>query len=149
MELHLPHLHWGDLARKRLALPALKVALIAGAVLLIALLPQFLGEYRVYELTRVGIFFIALLGLNILTGYNGQISLGHGAFIAIGAYTSAILTLGRPGLADANVHPPGSLPIGDGMRPVFTIPIAALVAGLIGYAFGVPALRLAGVSLAL
>ena len=87
--------------------------------------------------------------LNILTGYNGQISLGHGAFIGIGAYTTALLVLGRPGLQDLNIHPPGWLPIGDGMQAVYTIPIAALVTGIVGFAFGFPALRLPGVSLAL
>ena len=109
-----------------------------------------MGEFRRRQFTYVAIYFIALLGLNILTGYNGQISLGHGAFMAIGAYTAALLTLGRPGLEDADsLDAPGWLPLGDGMRPVFTIPIAALVTGLIGFVFGFPALRLAGVSLAL
>jgi branched-chain amino acid transport system permease protein len=103
----------------------------------------------VSDLTYVGIYFTALVGLNILTGYNGQISLGHGAFMAVGAYTAALLMLGRPGLEEANLHPPGWLPLGDGMHPVFTIPIAALVTGVVGFAFGFPALRLAGVSLAL
>jgi branched-chain amino acid transport system permease protein len=132
-----------------LALPAIKVALFAALAVFVALLPRFMGEYRVNEFTYVGIYFIALLGLNILTGYNGQISLGHGAFMAIGAYTTALLMLGRPGLEAFNLHPPHVLPLGDGMRGVYTIPIAAAVTGLIGFAFGFPALRLAGTSLAL
>ena len=70
------------------------------------MLPQFTGEYRLAQFTYVAIYFIAILGLNILTGYNGQISLGHGAFMAIGAYTTAMLILGRPGLEDLNIHPP-------------------------------------------
>jgi branched-chain amino acid transport system permease protein len=128
---------------------ALQLAMVLGVAAIVAVLPRFLGEYRLSQFTYVGIYFIALLGLNVLTGYNGQISLGHGAFFAIGAYTSAILALGRPGL-EATLHqPPDWLPIGDGMRSVFTIPIAGVVAGLFGYAFGLPALRLAGVSLAL
>jgi hypothetical protein len=76
-------------------------------------------------------YFIALLGLSILTGYSGQISLGHGAFMAIGGYTTAILT------------------IDHGVRDLWTIPIAGLVAGVAGLVVGVPALRLSGLYLAL
>ena len=133
----------------RYALPALKVVLLIGIVVLVALLPRFIGVYRVSQFTYVAIYLIALAGLNILTGYNGQISLGHGAFMAIGAYTTAIATLGRDGLEEARLAPPGWLPLGDGIDPLYTIPIAALVTGLVGLAFGLPALRLAGVSLAL
>ena len=67
----------------------------------------------------------------MLTGYNGQISLGHGAFMAIGAYTTAIL--------NANY----------GVGLYWTIPIAGILTGLFGFAFGFPALRLTGVYLAL
>ena len=49
------------------------------------------SNYHTFQLTLVLVYAIALLGLNILTGYNGQISLGHGAFYAIGAYVAAIL----------------------------------------------------------
>jgi branched-chain amino acid transport system permease protein len=87
--------------------------------------------------------------LNILTGYSGQISLGHGAFVGIGAYVTALLSLGRPGLELYQLDPPSWLPLGDGMTPVFTIPIAALVTGVIGLLVGIPALRLGGISLAL
>jgi branched-chain amino acid transport system permease protein len=134
---------------RRALLPAAKAAVVAGAVVLVAIVPRFAGEFRLSQFTFVALYFIALLGLNILTGYNGQISLGHGAFIGIGAYTTAALSLGRPGLEALNLHPPGVLPLGDGMRTVFTIPIAGLVAGVVGLLFGLPALRLAGVSLAL
>ena len=54
-------------------------------------LPFVVSNYRVFQLTLVLVYAIALLGLNMLTGYNGQISLGHGAFYAIGAYAAAIL----------------------------------------------------------
>ena len=134
----------------RRALPlAGKLALIAAGVVVVAVLPRFMGEFRLSQFTFVAIYFIALLGLNILTGYNGQISLGHGAFMGIGAYVSALLTLGRPGLETFLLQPPDWLPLGDGMRPVFSIPLAGLVTGIIGFLFGLPALRLAGVSLAL
>jgi branched-chain amino acid transport system permease protein len=128
---------------------ALKAIMIVGFAVGVAVLPRFTGEFRLSQFTYVGIYFIALLGLNILSGYNGQISLGHGAFVAVGAYTTAILTLGRPGLEAYLFEPPSWLPLGDGMRPTLTIPIAGLVAGLVGFAFGFPALRLAAVSLAL
>jgi len=118
-------------------------------VVVVALLPRFMGEFRLLQFTRVAIFMIAILGLNILTGYSGQISLGHFAFVGVGAYTTALLSLGRPGLEALQLAPPDWLPLGDGMTPVFTIPLAALVTGVLGLIIGVPALRLGGVSLAL
>jgi branched-chain amino acid transport system permease protein len=128
---------------------ALNVVAAAVLVVVFALMPQHAGELRLQRFTYVAIYFIALLGLNILVGYSGQISLGHYAFVGIGAYTAALLVIGRPGLELLNHHPPGWLPLGDGMRAIFTIPIAGIVAGVFGYAFGLPAQRLAGVSLAL
>jgi branched-chain amino acid transport system permease protein len=128
---------------------AIKAVILAGSVVLIAVLPRYMGEFRLSQFTFVALYFIALLGLNILTGYNGQISLAQGAFMGIGGYVSALLILGRPGLELYQLDPPGWLPLGDGMTPVFTIPIAGLVTGVIGVLFGIPALRLAGVSLAL
>jgi branched-chain amino acid transport system permease protein len=107
------------------------IALVAAAVVVAALLPRVVGDFRAFELARVGIFFIALLGLNVLTGYTGQISLGHGAFMAIGAYTTAIIVTRTD--------------VGD----LWTIPVAGLVTGVVGFLFGFPALRLAGVYLAL
>jgi branched-chain amino acid transport system permease protein len=127
----------------------LKALLVLAVAVAVAIVPRFAGEYRMSQLTFVGIYFIALIGLNILSGWSGQISLGHGAFVGVGAYTAAVLMLGRPGLEALTVEPPGWLPLGDGMLPIYTIPIAGLVAGVVGYAFGVPALRLAGISLAL
>jgi branched-chain amino acid transport system permease protein len=62
---------------------------------------------------------------------------------------TALLSLGRPGLELYQLDPPSWLPLGDGMTPVFTIPIAALVTGVIGLLVGIPALRLGGISLAL
>ena len=109
-----------------------RVALLAAVPALVVLLPKYAyDDFYNYKLAFVGIYFISILGLNVLAGYNGQISLGHGAFMAIGAYTTAILT------AD------------HGINIYLTIPIAGLVTGLFGFAFGFPALRLAGVYLAL
>ena len=124
-------------------------ALFVAAAIVVALLPRFMGEFRLLQFSLVAVYVIALLGLNILTGYSGQISLGHGAFVGIGAYVTALLSLGRPGLELLQLDPPSWLPLGDGMTPIFTIPIAALVTGVIGLLIGIPALRLGGISLAL
>jgi branched-chain amino acid transport system permease protein len=102
------------------------------AVLAIAcVLPFLVSEYRTFQFTLVLVYAIALLGLNILTGYNGQISLGHGAFYAIGAYCAAILMdkYGVPYWA--------------------TLPVAGAVCLVAGFLFGLPALRLEGLYLAL
>ena len=63
-------------------------------VLLIAVLPAlFKGEFALFLGTQIGIYFLVALGLNLLSGYGGQISLGHGALVAIGAYAVAISTV--------------------------------------------------------
>ena len=108
-----------------------KLAAFVGAVVVVALLPRYVSDFRAFELHKVGLFFVAVLGLNIVTGYTGQISLGHGAFMAVGGYTTAILM--------TKLH----------LQDVLTIPVAGLAAGLAGLAFGLPALRLSGLYLAL
>jgi branched-chain amino acid transport system permease protein len=100
-------------------------------VLALVVLPFVLSDFRTVQLATVGAYFIAILGLDVLTGHSGQISLGHGAFMAVGAYTTAILMANH------------------GVRDLWTIPIAAGVAGVIGLLAGVPALRLSGLYLAL
>jgi branched-chain amino acid transport system permease protein len=108
--------------------------MVTVTILLVAVacaLPFIVSNYRIFQLTLVLVYAIALLGLNILTGYNGQISLGHGAFYAIGAYTAAML-------------------MDQGGMPYWaTLPIAGAVCLLIGFLFGLPALRLEGLYLAL
>jgi len=94
-------------------------------------LPWLVSNYHVFQLTLAMIYAIALLGLNLLTGYNGQISLGHGAFFAIGGYTSAIL-----------MHR-------WGVPYYLTIAPAGLLSFAIGVLLGLPALRLEGLYLAL
>jgi branched-chain amino acid transport system permease protein len=103
--------------------------------LVIAALPRFISDFRARELAIVGMYFIALLGLSVLTGYSGQISLGHGAFMAIGGYTTAVLSV--DGI------------YGHQIRDLWTIPIAGMVAGVAGLLVGLPALRLSGLYLAL
>ena len=104
---------------------------LAVLVGLACVLPFLVSDYRTFQLTLVLVYAIALLGLNILTGYNGQISLGHGAFYAIGAYCAAILMdrFGVPYWA--------------------TLPVAGAVCLVAGFLFGLPALRLEGLYLAL
>jgi branched-chain amino acid transport system permease protein len=108
-----------------------KLAAIGVFVAAVGLVPLALDSFQAFQFAYVAIYFVAIAGLNILTGYTGQISLGHGAFMAIGGYTTAILT------AD------------HGVGELWTIPLAGLVAGGAGLAFGVPALRLSGLYLAL
>ena len=118
------------------------VGLFVLATAAILLLPRFVSDFRAQQFAYVGIYFIALLGLNVLTGYTGLISLGHGAFMAIGGYTTAIL------VSDQGLKLGGHTFSAD-VKDVWTIPLAGLVAGLIGFAFGFPALRLTGLYLAL
>ena len=115
------------------ATAASKPRIIGLAALLLAAcaLPFILSNYHTFQITLVLVYAIALLGLNILTGYNGQISLGHGAFYAIGAYVAAILM--------------------DkfGVPYWLTVPAAGVVCLAAGFLFGLPALRLEGLYLAL
>jgi branched-chain amino acid transport system permease protein len=92
--------------------------------------PLVATSYQLDLLSRIGIAVIGAVGLNILTGFAGQISIGHAAFIAVGAYTAANLTaLGWPVVA--------------------TVPGAGLAAAAVGMVFGVPSLRLKGLYLAM
>jgi branched-chain amino acid transport system permease protein len=109
----------------------IRLAAFVLGVALLGVLPFVLTDFRTVQLATVGAYFIAILGLDVLTGHSGQISLGHGAFMAVGAYTTAILMANH------------------GVRDLWTIPIAAGVAGAIGLLAGVPALRLSGLYLAL
>lgn len=109
----------------------IKLGAFALGVVVLAVLPFVLSDFRTVQLATVGAYFVAILGLDVLTGHSGQISLGHGAFMCVGAYTSAILMANH------------------GVRDLWTIPIAAGVAGAIGLLAGVPALRLSGLYLAL
>ena len=103
------------------------------ALLVVGLLvlPFLVKNYRVFQFNLVLVYAIAILGLNILTGFNGQISLGHGAFYAFGAYTAAVLMdkLGAPYW--------------------LTLPAAGVLCFAFGFVLGFPALRLAGHYLAL
>ena len=110
--------------------PILIALAIAGVALLLAA-PFLVKNYRVFQFNLVLIYAVAILGLNILTGYNGQFSLGHSAFYALGAYCAAIM-MDRYGL-----------PYWSTLLP------AAVLCFVVGYLMGFPALRLQGHFLAL
>src|ERR1700722_11116178 len=103
-------------------------AVIAGIVL-VCFAPQLRSEYGLSVPIAIRIFAIAALGLNILVGFTGQISIGHAAFFLFGAFTSAYIS---------NTFP---IPV------FFAIPLAGVITALVGLIFGVPAARLKGLYL--
>jgi branched-chain amino acid transport system permease protein len=117
------------------AVPKRAMTLSAGTTIAIlavlVLVPAFTKNFVIFQLTMLLIYGLAVLALNILTGGSGQFSLGQSAFYAIGAYTSAIL------MEQYNVN------------YVLTLPVAGIICFAAGFLFGLPALRLSGVYLAL
>jgi branched-chain amino acid transport system permease protein len=118
-------------AYARLSPALFRCAAIAAILAIACILPFAVSGYRVSQVSQVLIYAIAMLGLNILTGFNGQISLGQGAFYAIGAYTTA-------SLLDKTAIPYWA-----------AVPIAGAICLGAGFLFGLPALRLEGLYLAL
>lgn len=120
-------------AQKAPAGSSIDIRLIGGILALLALLivPIFLRNFVVFQLTIIVVYAISILSLNILTGASGQVSLGHSAFFAAGAYAAGVLM----------EH--ASVPYG------LAIPLAGVVCFVFGFLFGLPALRLKGVYLAL
>jgi len=112
-------------------IPVTGAIAVAAAAAVIVLLHYALSDYHQGLAARVGIYFIAILGLNMLVGYTGQISIGHGAFMAIGGYTTAIMS------ADHHTN------------LIATLPLAFAITFVCGLLVGLPALRLSGVYLAL
>jgi branched-chain amino acid transport system permease protein len=105
--------------------------LLAVAIILLFAVPQLASSYWLAWLTRLAITIVALLGLHILTGLCGLFSIGHAAFIGVGAYTVAILTTRF------------------GVSPWACLPLCGLSAGLVGLVFGLPCFRLKGFYLAI
>jgi branched-chain amino acid transport system permease protein len=106
--------------------------LVTIACVVVALvLPFTVKNFLVFQLTLAIVYALAILGLNLLTGFNGQFSLGHSAFYAIGAYTAAIMM----DKWDVAYY--------------WTLPVAGAVCLVSGFLFGLPALRLQGIYLAL
>ncbi|MFZ5733074.1 MAG: branched-chain amino acid ABC transporter permease [Pseudomonadota bacterium] len=107
------------------------IAAVGLAVLLLYVIPFVIPSYLVSQFATVLAFGIAIIGLNLVTGFGGAITLGHGAFVALGAYVSSILI------------------VRYGWYPLATIPVAAVVCWVAGLCLGFPALRLQGLYLAL
>ncbi|MEF2550972.1 branched-chain amino acid ABC transporter permease [Aurantimonas sp. A2-1-M11] len=99
-------------------------------VVLVALMPLVFGGYVLSQMILIGIYGIAALGLNVLTGMTGQISLGHGAFFGFGAFASAWIA-------------------SKGIPVLIAIPLAGLMTTAVGMIFGIPAARLKGLYLAI
>jgi len=112
-------------------LPIARWTVAAFAGLFIVIVPLTLGEYYISILNLILIAVVGALGLNILVGYTGQISIGHGAFMSVGAYTAAnlVVHLGAPFW--------------------ITIPAGGLMAAMIGAVVGIPSLRIKGIYLAI
>jgi len=112
--------------------PIHKVGLVLAVAFLILYPIVFKDNpYMLYWINYIAIFLIAAIGLNLLTGYAGQISLGHAAFMAVGAYTSTLATLKL------------------GLPFILSIFLGALTSMLFGLIFGIPSLRLKGFYLAI
>src|SRR5947199_7431106 len=114
-----------------IAMPAWRLVMLGAGLVVLAAIPFALKNFYIFQITLAIIYAIAILGLNLLTGFNGQFSLGHSAFYAIGAYTAAILM----DQVDVPYY--------------WTVPAAGLVCLISGFLFGLPALRLEGIYLAL
>jgi branched-chain amino acid transport system permease protein len=100
------------------------------AALVVLAVPLLFGDFRIGQFSLVIAYAVAVLGLNLVTGFGGQISLGHGAFFGLGAYTTAILVTDH------------------GWSWAATVPVAAVLGLALGFAVGIPALRLHGLYLA-
>jgi branched-chain amino acid transport system permease protein len=100
-------------------------------IVLTALAPLVFSDYWIALLIQIGLFGIAALGLNILVGFTGQISIGHAAFFLLGAFTSAYLSTKV------------------GITPFFSVPLSGVITALVGLIFGLPAARLKGLYLAI
>lgn len=126
--MHLPCRTFSQTYEQDMAIfrTRLQWMLLGAGIILGFCLPLFAGSYMLTTIITTMTIIIATLGIQIMTGYCGQISLGHAAFVAVGAYTSAILA-SRVGLSFW-----------------ITVPIAGVVAGLIGLLVGLTSIRLKG-----
>lgn len=111
--------------------PVRIAAAAVAAVVLLYVIPFAIPSYLVSQFATVLVFAIAIVGINLVTGYGGAITLGHAAFVALGSYTTAILM------------------VRYGWNPYATIPVAAALSWIAGWCLGFPALRLQGLYLAL
>lgn len=131
--MHLPSGTYSDSYQKDMAIIHTRWQWILFIAFLLALFlfPTFGSTSLVHLLSSIGITLIAVLGLQILTGYTGQISLGHSAFIAVGAYSSALLSVKL------------------GLPFWISLPLSGLTTALAGLLIGLPSLRIKGFYLAM
>ncbi len=101
-----------------------RLSTLVGLILLFAVVPFISDAYILYIINTIGIFAIAAIGLNLLIGYTGQISLGHGAFFGVGAYAGAILSTKA------------------GLPFIIAVPAAGFITAIVGVIFGSPSIRL-------
>lgn len=98
--------------------------MLVGLAVLFFVIPFISSSFMLYVLNTIGIYGIAAIGLNLLIGFTGQISLGHGAFFGVGAYAGAILASKA------------------GIPFIFAVPVAGLFTAAVGMVFGIPSVRL-------
>src|SRR5436305_11592733 len=108
----------------------LRVLGVAAVALALLAVPALFPDFLVYQLSVALTYAIAILGLNLLMGFNGQISVAQGVFFAVGAYTTAVFATRY------------------GVNVFATLPIAVITSSLLGLVIGVPALRWQGLPLA-
>ncbi len=101
-----------------------RLSMLIGLILLFAVIPFISNAYVLYVINIIGIYAIAAIGLNLLIGYTGQISLGHGAFFGVGAYSAAILATKA------------------GFPFLIAVPLAGVITAIVGIFFGLPSARL-------
>jgi branched-chain amino acid transport system permease protein len=118
-----------DMALQRL--PTARFAMLAFLLAMYVVVPLFASAYQIYLVDTILIACIGALGLNLLTGYAGQISIGHGGFLGVGAFTSALLVTKA------------------GLPFWISVPAAGLVTALVGLIFGIPSVRIKGLYLAI
>ncbi len=110
---------------------AIRTAAVLALLAALAAVPLHATDFQLFQFTNILVYALALTGVNLLVGYNGQISLGHGAFYAVGAFATALLI----------EH--------AGMPHGLALPLAAVAAGLVGWAFSLPVLKLQPMHLAM
>lgn len=113
-----------------------KQCFVYGTMVALALFAGFANDYMILIACQVGILLVAVVGINILTGYTGLVSLGHGAFVAIGAYSVTILHNAFDGV------------VPDALAVFLVVPIAIAITAGIGIIVGLPSLRVKGLYLA-
>ncbi len=118
---------WQAASTQGVAVAVALLLLVGG----LATVPMFATDFQLFRFTNILIYALALIGVNLLVGYNGQLSLGHGAFYAVGAYTTMLL------VAHA------------GVPHWVAVPVAGIVCLGVGFLFSLPVLRLQPMHLAM